>query len=718
MKLSDPIEKLSGVGPQNAKKLKKLGIFNIQDLLLHFPFRYDDLSEITPIKNLKAGGRYTIRAKIVQKTLRRTYRRQMKIFEILAQDHSGSIVITWFNQPYLNNVLQKNKTYLFSGDVKIYNTLQMQNPIWELLKKETVHVGRIVPVYPLTAGIYPKWLRSLLKTVLDSRPQLSDYLPKEIIKNNQLVSYEQAIKNIHFPRNQKDINQAKKRLAFDELLFYEFKILQHKQRLRQIQAPKIPFQKNSTQEFVNSLPFKLTSSQKKAAWQILQDLEKDRPANRLLTGDVGSGKTVVAAIAVLQTLQAGYSVALMAPTEILAEQHFKTFASLPVIKNYNISLLTGSKKLSNNKEKPDSVNVSPSRPMAAKAQLFIGTHALIQDNVNLGNLGLVIIDEQHRFGVQQRADLIARGLTRINTQTDAEHKLPYEDAVCEIQRESASSRRKSALVPHFLSMTATPIPRSLALTLYGDLDISRITEMPKGRKKIITKLIDPSQRKGIYQEIENQLKLGRQAFVVCPLIDPSDTLGTKSATEEAKRIKKEVFPHRKVGLIHGKLKPKEKDEVIKKFGNGDLDILVSTTVVEVGVNFPNATIMIIEGAERFGLAQLHQLRGRVGRSRYQSYCYLLPENLTEKSRQRLQALTEKHNGLELAEIDLKLRGPGDIYGRLQSGYPEFKIADIFNLELLELARKAAEFILEKINLYHFPALKEKVESAHKEMHLE
>jgi len=674
MKLDQKIETLAGVGEKNAKRLKKLGIFNIQNLVHHFPFRYDDLSQISKIVDVRPGGRYTIKAKVTQKKLKRIFRRHISIFEILAQDDTGSIVITWFNQHYLDDIFQKDKTYLFAGEIKTRNALQMQNPVWELVKPETVHIGRVVPVYPLTAEIFPKWLRSLLKNALDSLPAFPEYLPPETVKVNNLLSYDQAIRSIHFPKNLQDANRARKRLAFEELLFYEFKILKHKKTLRKSKSPKVSFNEPLTKKFVSSLPFQLTDSQKKSSWQIIKDLEKNYPSNLLLTGDVGSGKTIVAAIACLQAVSSGYNVAIMVPTEILALQHYKTFCSFPIFKDFEISLLTGSKK----------INVGKGVNGDNGPKLFIGTHALIQKNTGIDDLGLVVIDEQHRFGVSQRAFLTAE---------------------------------KKSLTPHLLSMTATPIPRSFALTLYGDLDISRISEMPRGRKKIITKIVTQERRKAIYTEVEKQIIAGRQVFVVCPLIDPSDKLGVKSATEEKDRLEKEVFSKNKIGLLHGRLKAKDKEKVIKDFAEHKLDILVSTTVVEVGVNFPNATVMMIEAAESFGLAQLHQLRGRVGRSEHQSYCYLLPENLTQKAKQRLEALEQKHSGLELAEIDLQLRGPGDVYGKLQSGYLQFKLADIFDTELLESAKTAAEEIF-KMDLEKYPVLKQKITAAAEAVHLE
>ena len=688
MKLTDSITILPGVGGQNAKKLKKLGIFCIWDLVTYFPFRYEDLSKISKISALGPGSRYVIKAEVIKISSKRSFRRRMSVTEALVKDDTGSLVITWFNQPYLEETIKSGRVYLFAGPVKFYKTLQMQSPQWEMEKEQTVHTGRIVPVYSLTDGIYPKYFRSLLKNLLDKLPGLPEHLPAKIIDENTLYSFDKALRGIHFPKDQDDADEAKKRLSFDELLFYELKILQHKKSLIQSPARSITTDQGLIKKFESSLPFQLTKGQKKASAEILADMAKPHPANRMLAGDVGSGKTVVAAQAILQTLNSGQNVALMVPTEILAGQHFQTFTKLPIIADYRIVLLTRSKKLiwKNEEVKAMGEGALLERSAPSQAALFIGTHSLIQTNADIDNLGLVVLDEQHRFGVNQRA-----ALARKNSENE--------------------------IKPHLLSMTATPIPRSLALTLYGDLEISRITEMPICRKKIITKLVGRLDRKKTYDEVEKQIKSGRQIFVVCPLIDPSDKMGFKSAKEEHKKIETEIFPKYKAGLLHGKLKQADKDDVIKKFAEGKLDILVATTVVEVGVDFPNATVMMIEGAERFGLAQLHQLRGRVGRADHQSYCYLLPENTSVQATERLYAMTQESNGFALAELDLKLRGPGDMYGRIQSGFPQFDIADIFNFEMVRAARDEADNILS--GKYEISkSLERKINNLQKELHLE
>ncbi|MBI4054003.1 MAG: ATP-dependent DNA helicase RecG [Candidatus Doudnabacteria bacterium] len=692
LNIIDPVSKLPGVGEKNAQRMKRLGIFTVDDLVHYFPFRYDDLSQITNIRDLKTGGRYTISATITQKKLRGTRNPRFKILEALAHDNTGSIFLVWFNQPYLDEIFKIGATYLFSGTTTFYKTLQMQNPIWEETRPDPTHTGRIVPVYQLTAGIYPKWFRTLIKKVLSALPDLADPLPEEVRSGEKLIRHNDAIRTVHFPQSQPKLEQARYRLAFDELLFYQLKILLHKKQLKEATGIPIPFNREIAKKFVSALPFTLTDSQKIAAWEIIKDLSRAQPANRLLAGDVGSGKTVVAALATLQTLCAGRNAVFMAPTEILAKQHFETFTGLPEIKRFPIVLLTSSNTLLFEKnavalvKKPQLLKMLPQ----INPFVLIGTSALIQKNTALPSFGLTIIDEQHRFGVQQRAKLAVRRLTRNETR----------------------------LVPHFLSLTATPIPRTLALTLYGDLDVSQITQMPTGRKPVATAVVAEPEQARAFGEIEKQIKQGRQAFVVCPIIDPSDALGVNSATAEYERLKSEIFKTRRLGLLHGRLAPREKQKTITQFKNQELDILVATPIVEVGMDFPNATVMLIEGAERFGLAQLHQLRGRVGRSHHPSFCYLLAVNHSGKSRKRLEALTQHHNGLELAEIDLKLRGPGELYGRLQSGYPQFKIADVFDTDLLLKTHQHARAILEKYDQNSLPQLFAKIPYLHSETHPE
>jgi len=525
MILNDPITTLSGVGPAQAKKLAKLGIVYIRDLLHHFPHRYDDFSHITPINALRPGESFVVKAIIISKNFRRIFHKHTSVLEAIISDATGSAAVVWFNQPFLDTSLKAGSEYLFAGEVKFYKSLQFQNPVWELAKTETVHVGRIVPVYPLTQGIYPKWFRSLLKRVLDALPKLVDPLPAELYQKFSLSDYDSAIRAVHFPKSLADTTNVRRRLAFDELLLYELRIMAQKHALRTHMAFPIPFDELKTKLCVNELPFPLTKSQRRAAWDIIKDLGRSTPTNRMLVGDVGSGKTIVAALATLQAVSSGKQVAIMVPTDILARQHFETFTRVPVVNHFAVGLLTSDASVIGRSIAREKMNKKELTKKIEKGDipLLIGTHAVIQDTVKFKNLVLAVVDEQHRFGVQQRSLL---------------------------------SSNQAGLVPHFLSMTATPIPRTLALTLYGDLDISKLTELPSGRKQVTTNLVGRNERENVYRQIDRQISSGRQVFVVCPLIEPSDKLGVKSATEEYQRLRRDVFPARKIGLLHGKLRPK------------------------------------------------------------------------------------------------------------------------------------------------------------------
>nr|MCU0679792.1 ATP-dependent DNA helicase RecG [Planctomycetota bacterium] len=555
----------------------------------------------------------------------------------------------------------------------------------------TFHTQGLVPSYHLTANITQKQLRFLIKQVLPLRQEITDWLPENIQKKLELIDLETALLKIHFPRSLKEAEQAERRLGFSELFLRQLKSQMLRQKIKASKATNIPFLELETKNFVKQLPFSLTASQKKTAWEILQDIGKNEPMSRLLQGDVGSGKTMVAALTILNVALnksiKGQSI-LMVPTDILAQQHYKNltklFAELPI----NIGLFTRTKKELNNEP------ISDSQIITNTADIIIGTHALIQGEIKFNNLVLAIIDEQHRFGVNQRKEILEK------------------------------QKNNNGLVPHLLSMTATPIPRSLALTIYGDLDISVINEMPKGRKTIITKVVRENNRLAAYNFIREQIKAGRQAFVICPLIDPSDTLGVKSVKEEFTHLDKEVFPEIPMGVLHGKMKTAEKEEVMTKFLNKEIKILVSTSVIEVGVDVPNATIMMIEGSERFGLAQLHQFRGRVGRGLEQSYCLLFTgkneeEINSEKTFARLNLMTKCQDGFTLAKADLKLRGAGEIYGISQSGFPELKIASLFDYELIKKAQTEAELLIEADpNLEKHPLLKEQLKNWEDNVHLE
>ena len=687
--LNTPIENLTRVGKSTASRLKKLGINTVFDLLYYFPFRYDDFSQVVKIKDLRPNQQVTIRGKIVLLENRRSWRKKMVITEALIEDDTGSVKVVWFNQPFLIKNLKPGDEILIAGTTEFDNlSLQFVSPAYEKFTGfDSINTAKIVPIYPLTNNLTQKQLRFLINLALQSLSLVKEWLPEYIITEQNLFVLGKALKEIHFPSNFKTLEQARYRLKFDELFLISLQTQILRQYLAQTKAPQIPFCEQEIKNFVSSLPFTLTSDQKKAAYQILLDLEKSQGANRLLEGDVGSGKTVVAALALLNTALNDFQTALMAPTEILARQHFLTLKKLLAPFKIKIALLTSSEKImsDDNREIVDKNKVLEA---IAKGQvdLIIGTHALIQQEVQYGNLGLVIVDEQHRFGVEQRKMLKAKN--------------------------------KNGLTPHFLSMTATPIPRSLALILYGDLDLSIIKEMPQGRKKIITRLVKEANRQSTYQFIRQEIKNGQQVFVICPLIDPSDKLGVKSVKEEFKRLDKDIFPDLAIGLLHGKLKAKEKEKIMTDFKNIKIKILVSTSVIEVGIDMPNATIMMIEGADRFGLAQLHQFRGRVGRGEKQSYCFLFTENGSEKTQQRLKALVNSNDGFALAEYDLQFRGPGEVYGTRQSGLPELKIASLADLPLINLTKSEARKFFAQYKLDNFPLLKAKLEEVKLIDHLE
>lgn len=647
LSLSTKIEELNKVGPAYLKRLRQLKIETIRDLFFHFPHRYDDFRRIEPISQLKLNQKAVVQGVISKINSRRTWQKRMSLTEAIVEDKNGSLRIVWFNQPYLEKTLKKGQTVNLAGKiVSDKEGLYLANPAYEIIRpgQEFTHTGRLVPVYHQTSGLTSRYLRFLIKPLLYLSRQIADFLPETIKKEFQLIDLNQAIEQVHFPKNLASAEKARHRLAFNELFLIQLNLLKEKEKLDQSQSKAIPFNQELIKSFVEQLPFQLTDDQRKAAWQIFQDLAKDKPMNRLLNGDVGSGKTIVALLAALETAQAGYQTALMAPTEVLAEQHFETFKNLLKKEKVKIGLLTGSHKTKIDK----------------KTNIFIGTHALIQKNVNFGKLALAIVDEQHRFGVLQRAAL-----------------------------------QKNIHQPHFLSMSATPIPRSLALTIYGDLDISILKEMPKGRRKIITKIVQPTERKAAYNFIKKQVQEKKQVFVICPLIDQSDKLAVKSVSQEYEKLSKKIFPELKIAMLHGKLKADEKESIMKNFKARKIDILVATSVIEVGIDVPNATVMMIEGADRFGLAQLHQFRGRIGRGQDQSYCFLFTESAGTKTNQRLQALLKAKDGFALAEKDLEIRGPGDFSGSRQWGLPDLTMASLGDLELIQKSRQAAKQVLEK-----------------------
>ncbi len=705
MNLSTPIEDIPRIGPVYQKKLKRLGIKTVQDLFFHFPRRYEDFSNLIPISKVKINEICTVYGKILGIETKRTWKRKMFLTEAVIEDKTGAIKATWFNQPYLTKTLRKEDNVFLSGKVTISkNGIYLSNPIYERgdLSSDLTHTGRLIPVYPETAGLSSRWIRYILKPLLtDLEDQIDETLPKEIIKEYKLMPVKKALWEIHFPSSVELSQKAQHRFSFEELFYIQLFVLRERNRLNKEKSVSLPIKLETIQNLVKSLSFKLTDAQKKSAWQILKDLERPRPMNRLLEGDVGSGKTVVAAMAVLNTVKQGYQAAFMVPTEILSKQHFQEMAKLLQDFKVNIGLLTGKQdQFRSKKLKNQIIEISRKKLLEKIADgemdILIGTHALIQDKVKFGKLGLVILDEQHRFGVEQRAKLC----------------------------------RKQDIVPHLLSMTATPIPRTLALTVYGDLDLSLIDELPKGRKKIITQVIKPEERKKTYDFIGKEVKKGRQVFVICPRIEKTNDneqlseaqmswAKVKAVEEEYEKLSKEIFPDLNIGMLHGKMATKEKENIMKGFKSKKTDILVSTSVIEVGIDIPNATVMMIEGAERFGLAQLHQFRGRVGRANYQSYCLLFTDSHAKKTHQRLKALISSEDGFALAEKDLEIRGPGDFKGTRQWGIPDLMMNSLKNISLVEKTRESAKQILiQDPQLKNFPQLRAKLSQFRERIHLE
>jgi ATP-dependent DNA helicase RecG len=679
MELSYKIELLPRIKKTTVKGLNDLGIYTVLDLINHFPFRYDDFSQSSLIKDLQPGEKINVLATIEFLQNKKTSNRKFTITESLVSDDSGMLKVIWFNQPFLTRILKPGDQISLAGKVEEdFGALVMKSPNYEKISaKKAIHTQGLIPIYHSTVSITQKQIRFLISIAMSFVSKISDHLPEKIKKENNFLNLTEAIKKIHFPNNQQDIDSAKKRLAFDELFFMQLAIQSLKNKNKQ-GAKIIKFQENDVKNFVSALPFKLTQDQRQASWEIIKDLEKDKPMTRLLEGDVGSGKTIVAAITLLNTIKNNQQVVLMVPSEILAKQHFYSF--LKYFKNLNISiaLLTSSNKISfskkNELEKNDKKLLEKIK--SGETDLIIGTHALIQEKINYKNLNLIVIDEQHRFGVEQRQTLVEKGKT-----TDG-------------------------FLPHLLSMTATPIPRSLALALYDDLDVSTIKEMPIGRKKIITKIVKETEREKAYNFIKQEIKNGRQAFIICPLIDISDKLEFKSVKAEYEKLAKEIFPDLKISMIHGKLKSKEKEKIMEEFLNNKINILVATSVIEVGIDIPNASVMIIENSDRFGFAQLHQYRGRVGRGVYQSYCFLLANSENPQEIKRLKAMESCHNGFDLAKIDLKFRGPGEVYGTAQKGFPRLKLASLYDFSLMKLAKEEAKKIINQDpDLKNFPLLK-------------
>ena len=661
--LATPLQFLKGVGPRRAADFEHAGLLTLEDLLYRFPLRYEDRSRLQPIASLKPGQTAAVSGRILVSGLRSTRRPGFKIFEAAIDDGSGSLRAVWLNQPYLKDIFMRGQHVVLYGLVEMRGSLSLQitNPQYEILDDEdgeTIHTGRIVPVYEKTGTVTPKMQRRLIYDVLQKLPaDLPDPLPEPVRMRLGLPSRYAALMATHFPPSDvpaEALNAfatpAQRRLIFEEAFLFQMGVLARRQTAAAEQKPLPVRVDDRIRESARAvLPFRLTNGQKQSLKEIVDDLQKAQPMNRLLQGDVGAGKTIVALLAALVAMENGLQVAFMAPTEILAEQHFANISRLLQASRFRVALLTGSTAKAARREKLAEIE-------SGSIHLVVGTHALVTGDVTFKQLGLVVIDEQHRFGVLQRAKLRAKGLH-----------------------------------PDVLVMTATPIPRTLALTAYGDLDVSSIRELPAGRLAIQTATKPESRRDEIYQFVREQLDAGRQAYVIYPLVEESAKLDLKAATEMADHLATEVFPADKVGLLHGRMKADAKDRVMKAFLAGELQILVSTTVVEVGVDVPNASVMIVEHAERFGLSQLHQLRGRVGRDRHQSYCFLIyTYPLTDEARERLKAMTDSTDGFEIAERDLRLRGPGDFFGTRQAGVPTFRMIDLVrDREVLDTAQQEA-----------------------------
>lgn len=666
MRLDSPIEGVKGVGAQTAAKFAAVGVATIQDLLYFFPRRYDDFSNIVPIRDI-APGNITLKA-TVETVTGRYVRRGLHITEAILDDGSAKTRAVWFNQPYRSDQLKKGETFFFSGSYELQrNRYVLSNPAAEREVDFALSTGRIVPIYSETKGLKSLQIRRIMRELVPLMQAIPETLPEGVIRQEKLLNINDALVQLHFPEDSGQLELAKQRLAFEELFELLLASLLNRQENMQLQGYTIPFDKQQAEHFIASLPFAMTGAQKRAIWEVLQDFEQGVPMNRLLQGDVGSGKTVVAAMAMHHAIYRGYQAAFMAPTEILATQHAETLAKLLEPLGLRIALLTGSLK-------PKAKKVVQENLLNGAIDIVVGTHALIQKDTQFKRLGLVVIDEQHRFGVEQRAELL----------------------------------KKSEHMPHLLSMTATPIPRSLQLTVYGELEVSIIDELPAGRQPITTQLFSPYARKQVYAKIDEQITAGRQVYVVCPLIGEGVQAELKSVQLEYARLKETVFKHRRLAMLHGQLKPEEKEDIMRRFTLGEIDILLATSVIEVGVDVPNATVMLIEGAERFGLAQLHQLRGRVGRGVHQSYCYLIPSSGKRPS-ERLLELEQSQDGFYLSEVDLRLRGPGEIYGRMQHGQLDLKIANLADTKLIKRVRSAAEKVLNSgISLLQYKQLYRRV----------
>lgn len=765
--LDTPLFEVLGAKSAFLRRLEKLGLKSVRDLLWHFPSRYEDFTKIYSIAELEPGQQATIQGVIEEVHSSQSWRKHMSIVEATVADETGSIRAVWFNQPYLANILKTGRRANFAGKVSLSDEGEMylSHPVHEILRErsfggsaassggagtsadgaeatvqygssavmEMKHTARLVPIYPETRGLTSRGLRFIIQSLMKRIAPQKEWIPPQTLAAQGFPELNQAIREIHFPKKLEDANAARKRFFFEELFLLQLINLEQKLKLAREKAPVINADLEKVKAIIAALPFELTLSQKKSLWEIIKDLEKSQPMNRLLQGDVGSGKTVVAAIAAMIAAENGYQTAFMAPTEILARQHFETMkallARMPAEYQPVIGLVTGSgatvlyeKDISAPVARPDMAK----KVADAEIAIVFGTHALIEKTVAFKNLGLVIIDEQHRFGVHQRAELA--------------------------RRRTKNGNGGAGLVPHFLSMSATPIPRTLMLTVFGDLDLSLITELPSGRKPIETKIVAPAERQTSYAFIRAQVKEGRQVFVICPRIEKSEgptngengivggggrpgaappdaavkidrrtiaNLDMRSVKEEYEKLRTKIFPDLNVEMLHGQMKGKEKQDIMRAFKNREFDILVATSIVEVGVDIQNATVMMIEGADRFGLAQLYQFRGRIGRGEHRSYCFLMADSAAKAANARLKAILEAKNGFELAEKDLALRGPGQFFGEVQTGLPDIAMSALQDPELVKASREAAIALVQSDpSLKAYPPLRTKISEFRKNIHLE
>jgi ATP-dependent DNA helicase RecG len=700
--LDTELSRIRGLAPNFLAKLQKLGIVRVQDLLFHFPTRYEDFSKIIPVADLGEHESATVSGTVSAVSTRRTWRRGLVVVEATIHDPSGSVKAVWFNQPFIAKTLRTGATVNLAGKIQRDEdgVPYLSNPSYE-----TVHPGRparhtagLIPIYPETKGLTSRGIRYLVRPILAVLPKAPDFIPEAIRKGSGIIELNDAFRSIHFPTTLESADAARRRFAFEDLFLLQLVSLSLKRALSEERALSIEPDTDALKQIFGSLPFPLTASQERSFREIASDLSKGTPMNRLLQGDVGSGKTVVAAIAGILAAKAGYAAVFMAPTEILARQHHRTFEKLfgayLADNSISLGLLLGS---TNKRERREIL----ARFHSGEPTILIGTHALLENSVHAPSLALVVIDEQHRFGVRERAQLADRAPGR-------------------------------TLLPHFLSMSATPIPRTLALAVFGDLELSTIDELPNGRKPIETRIIEPRDRTKAYDFVRKEVQVGRQAFVICPRITSVNTGESEQAslkervtaevrtvTAEFEKLSKTIFPDLRIGMLHGKLKVKEKEAAMQSFVRGDTDILVATSVIEVGVDVPNASVMVIEGAEYFGLAQLYQFRGRIGRGEHPSTCLLFTESESEATRERLAAIMKARNGFELAEFDLELRGPGQFLGSAQTGLPDVAMQSLRDPDLIRAAREAAKQMLAlDPDFSKHPALAKRIKSFEATLHLE